>query len=62
MLPAGGCSGSEDQKRRPSDEMSLMVESIVDGGMDVEKTLCGSRRLEPLHLAFSSPSLDPDFL
>jgi hypothetical protein len=35
--------------------MSLMVESVVDGGMDVEKTLGGSRRLEPLHFAFSSP-------
>jgi hypothetical protein len=35
--------------------MSLMVESIVDGGMDAEETLSGSRRLEPLHLAFSSP-------
>ena len=32
-----------------------MVEGIVDGGMDVEKTLRGSRRLEPLHLALSSP-------
>ena len=32
-----------------------MVESIVDGGMEVEKTLRGSRRLESLHLAFSSP-------
>jgi hypothetical protein len=35
--------------------MSLMVEGVVDGGMDVEKTLRGSRRLEPLHLALSSP-------
>jgi hypothetical protein len=35
--------------------MSLMAESIVDGGMDVEKTLGGLRPLEPLHLAFSSP-------
>src|SRR5215469_16965521 len=32
-----------------------MVEGIVDGGMDVEKTLRGSRRLESLHLALSSP-------
>jgi hypothetical protein len=30
--------------------MSLMVEGVVDGGMDVEKPLRGSRRLEPLHL------------
>ncbi len=35
--------------------MSLMVEGVVDGGMDVEKTLRGTRRLEPLHLALSSP-------
>jgi hypothetical protein len=35
--------------------MSLMVESIVDGGMDVKKPLRGSRRLEPLHLALWSP-------
>ena len=34
--------------------MSLMVEGVVDGGMDVEKTLRGSGRLEPLHLALSS--------
>jgi len=32
-----------------------MVEGVVDGGMDVEKTLRGSRRLEPLHLALASP-------
>src|SRR6516225_6634012 len=35
--------------------MSLMVEGVVDGGMDVEKTLRGSRRLEALHLALPSP-------
>ena len=34
--------------------MSLMVEGVVDGGMDVEKSLRGSRRLEPLHFALSS--------
>jgi hypothetical protein len=55
ILPPGGSFGSEDPKRRPRDEMSLMVEGVVDGGMDVEKTLRGSRRLEPLHLALSSP-------
>ena len=38
--------------------MSLVVEGVVDGGMDVEKTLRGSRRLEPLHLALSE--LDPE--
>jgi hypothetical protein len=51
ILPPGGCFGSEDPKRRPRDEMSLMVERVVDGGMDIKKTLRGSRRLEPLHLA-----------
>jgi hypothetical protein len=35
--------------------MSLMVEGVVDSGMDGEKTLGGSSRLEPLHLALSSP-------
>jgi hypothetical protein len=54
-LPPGGCFGSEDPKCRPRDQMSLMVEGVVDGGMDVEKTLRGSSRLEPLHLALSSP-------
>ena len=55
ILPPGGCFGSEDPKGRPRDEMSLMVEGVVNGGMDIEKTLRGSRRLEPLHLALSSP-------
>jgi hypothetical protein len=35
--------------------MSLMLEGVVNGGMDIEKTLRGSRRLQPLHLALSSP-------
>ena len=55
VLPLGGCFGSEDPKCGPRDEMSLMVEGVVDGGMDIEKTLRGSRRLELLHLALSSP-------
>ena len=42
VLPLGGCFGSEDPKCGPRDEMSLMVEGVVDGGMDVEKTLRGS--------------------
>jgi hypothetical protein len=33
----------------------LMVEGVVYSGMDIEKALGGSRRLEPLHLALSSP-------
>jgi hypothetical protein len=48
ILPPGGCLDSEYPKDRPRDEMSLMVEGIVDGGMDVEKMLSGSRRFEPL--------------
>jgi hypothetical protein len=55
ILPLGGCFGAEDPKRRPRDEMSLMIEGVVDGGMDVEKTLRRPGRLEPLHLALSSP-------
>jgi hypothetical protein len=35
--------------------MSLMVEGVVDGGMDVEKPLRGSRRLQQLHPALPSP-------
>jgi hypothetical protein len=50
ILPPGCLFGSEDPKRRPRDEMSLMVEGIADGGMNVEKPLRGSGRLEPLPL------------
>jgi hypothetical protein len=55
ILPPGGGFGFENPKCRPRDEMSLMVEGVVDGGMDVEKPLHGSRRFEPLHLALASP-------
>ena len=34
--------------------MSLKIEGVVDGGMDVEKALRRRGRLEPLHLTFSS--------
>src|SRR5439155_19312846 len=54
ILPLGGCFGSEDPKCGSRDEMSLTIEGVVDGGMDAEKTLGGSRRLEPLHFALSS--------
>src|SRR3954467_3988263 len=37
--------------------MALQVEGVVDGGMQAEKSLRGSGRLEPLHLALS-PSYD----
>src|SRR5215469_16505490 len=35
--------------------MALQVEGVVDGGVHAEKSLCGARRLEPLHFAFASP-------
>jgi hypothetical protein len=41
--------------RRPRYEMSFIIEGVVDGGMDVEKTLRRSGRLKPPHLALSSP-------
>src|SRR3954447_9631277 len=34
--------------------MALQVEGVVDGGVQAEKSLRGSGRLEPLHLALSS--------
>src|SRR5690348_17027169 len=55
ILPPSGGFGSEEAKGRPRDQMSLMVEGVVYSGMDIEKALGGSRRLEPLHLALSSP-------
>ena len=33
--------------------MALKIERVVDGGMDAEKALRGSGRLEPLHFALS---------
>jgi hypothetical protein len=33
--------------------MALEVEGVVDGGVDAEKPLSGSRRFEPLQLAFA---------
>ena len=33
--------------------MALDVEHIVDGGVDREKALCRSRRLEALHTSFA---------
>src|SRR6202040_2369315 len=55
MPPSVRRLGSEDPERRPRDEMALKVEIIVDGGMHAEEALGGSSRLEPLHLALSSP-------
>ena len=47
--------GSEDPQRRSRDEVALKVECVVDGGMEAEKTLRGSGRLETLHLALAPP-------
>ena len=33
--------------------MTLEVEGVVDGGMQGNEALGGTRRLEPLHLAFA---------
>jgi hypothetical protein len=49
--------GSENPQRRPGDEMALIAERIVDGGVHAEEALGGYSRLEPLHLALS-PSHD----
>ena len=35
--------------------MTLRVEGVVDGGVEAEQPLRGTGRLEPLHLALSSP-------
>ena len=62
---AGSCRGSsvvplrcgfrsEDPQRRPGDEMTLKIEVVVHGRMDIEEALGGSSRLKALHLALSS--------
>src|SRR3954454_17875650 len=48
------CFGSEGPQGRTGNEMALQVEGVVDGGVQAEKSLRGSGRLEPLHLALSS--------
>ena len=35
-------------------QVKLVVELVVDGGMDRKKALCGAGRFEALHLALSS--------
>ena len=35
--------------------MALKVERVMDGGVDIQKALSRRGRLEPLHLALSSP-------
>jgi hypothetical protein len=43
ILPPGGGFGSEDPSVNREMTCRLMVEDVVDGGMDVEKTLRRSR-------------------
>src|SRR5207302_10688229 len=49
--PFRGRFRSEDPQCRSRDQVALKIERVVDGGMDAEKALCGSGRLEPLHFA-----------
>jgi len=46
--------GADNPQRQARDEMALEVEGVVDDGVHAEKTLGGTSRLEPLHLALSS--------
>ena len=46
--------GSECPQGRSGDEMTLYVESIVDGGMEVQEALRRSGRLEALHLPLAA--------
>ena len=54
-LPLRCRFGSEDPQRRSRDEVALKVECVVDDGMEAEKTLRRSGRLETLHLALAPP-------
>jgi hypothetical protein len=45
---------SEEPERAAGDEVALEGEGVVNGGMSSEEALSGSRRLEALHLPFSS--------
>jgi len=46
---------SKDPKSTKRRGVVDIVEDVVDNRIDVEKALCGRRRLEPLHFALSSP-------
>ena len=45
---------SEDPQRRAGDEMTLKIEVVVHGRMDIREALRGSRPFKALHLALSS--------
>ena len=43
ILPVRCRFGSEGPQRGPGDEVALQIECVVDGGMDTEEALRGSR-------------------
>jgi hypothetical protein len=53
-FPYTECFGAKALESSSVFEVTLNVEGVVDGGVDVEKSLCGSGRLESLHLPFTS--------
>ena len=55
IRPMLGGFRSEEAQCAAGDEVTLEVEGVVDGGVCGEEALRRSRRLEPLHLPFSSP-------
>jgi hypothetical protein len=48
------CLGSEDPQSQSGDQVALKVESVVDRGVRVQKTLGGFGRFEALRLVLSS--------
>ena len=53
-FPYPECFGAKALESGSIFEMTLNVEGIVDGGVDVEESLGGSGRLESLHLSLTS--------
>ena len=43
ILPPRRRFGSEGPQRGPGDDVALQIECVVDGGMDTEEALRGSR-------------------
>jgi hypothetical protein len=54
VIPIGPGLGPEGAQGAAGNQVALDVEGVVGGGMHRDETLGGSRRFEPLHLAFSS--------
>jgi hypothetical protein len=46
--------GSDEPQRWSRDEVTLMIERVVDSGVSAEKELRRSGRFEALYLAFAS--------